>query len=278
MKNIISVLLLVASTWVQAQIKTPAMSPMASNSQTVGITEISMRYGRPSVRGRVIFGENGLLPYGEVWRTGANAANKFTFSEAVSVGGKMLKKGSYSILCTPGKRHWTVRWYPYSSGNWATYVDQTPVMELLVPVQATERLVETLEIHLQQVSLNGAMLELAWEHTLLQMPLLVHDQDKILESISSTLNGPSNDDYFQAGLYLHESGGDLEQALKYVQKLTRHESALFFQVSREAMILHDLGRNKEALISAKRALALSKKAGNMDFVRLNTKIIEETDQ
>lgn len=263
-------------TWAQAQLNTPAMSPMASNTQSVGITEVSIRYGRPSVRGRAVFGENGLLPYGEVWRTGANAANKFTFSEAVSIDGHKLAKGSYSILCTPGTEHWQVKWYPFISGNWTTYVDQEPLFALKVPVQKTGRLIETLEIHLQELTLNGAMIELAWENTLLQMPLEVNDQEKIMKSIANTLAGPSDFDFFNAGLYLHESGGDLDQALSYVQRLTSTEDALFFQVSREAMILQDLGRNKEALKSAKRALKLSKEAGNNDFVRLNTKIIEAT--
>jgi len=263
-------------SWAQAQLNTPTMSPMASNTQSVGITEVSIRYGRPSVRGRAIFGESGLLPYGEVWRTGANAANKFTFSEAVSIDGHKLTKGSYSILCTPGKEHWLVKWYPFTSGNWTTYVDEQPLFSLKVPVQKPGHLVETLEIHLQELRLNGAMIELAWENTLLQIPLEVNDQEKIMKSIANTLAGPSDFDYFNAGLYLHESGGDLEQALSYVQRLASKEGALFFQVSREAMILQELGRNKEAQESARRALKLSKEAGNNDFVRLNTKIIKET--
>ncbi|MFC5044530.1 DUF2911 domain-containing protein [Aquimarina hainanensis] len=258
-----------------SQLKTPSLSPAAMIKQTVGITDITVEYSRPSAKGRTIFGEKGLLPYNEMWRTGANSATKLTISNTILINGHLLEKGSYTLISIPGITTWQLLWYPYSKRNWTSYRKQTPILTLELPVQKNTSYKETFEIHFQDITLQGASLLLEWEYTLLTIPIQVNDHEQIMTSIKKTLTGPAPIAYFNAAVYLHESKKDLHKALEYIQKVTASTDALFFQVTREAMILKDLDKNKEALTAAKRGLMLSEKANNKDFIRLNKKIIQE---
>lgn len=266
---------IVISNMVNAQLKTPHLSPLATISQDIGLTKVTVEYSRPSAKGRVIFGENGLLSTNKVWRTGANNTTKFTFSDDITIKGKELKKGVYTILSIPKTTNWQINWYSHKSDNWNSYVSQKPILSIDVPIQKTPNLVETFEIHFKDITLNSASLILEWENTKIKIPLRVNEKEKILKSITKVLSGPSSFDYYNAALYLHETKTNLNEALEYIQKVTKSDKAFFFQVTREALILKDLGKYQLALKSAKRALVLSEKAKNLDFINLNKKIIKE---
>ncbi len=261
----------------QAQIKRPDLSPTAIVKQELGLMEITIEYSRPSRKGRKVFsaGDDSLIPNGEYWRVGANSATKFTFSDSVSIAGNKLPAGEYTILCKPEADEWKMSWYRHESTTWTDYVEQTPLFTSLVKVEKTESTVETLEIAIRDIALSNGNLVLEWENTRLSVPIELNDDWKVIRSINQTLNGPRRSDYFQAALYLHESKGDLNTALEYIRKVTDAENARFFQVTREAMILRDLGRREESMKSAKRGLALSKEAENADFVRINNAILKE---
>lgn len=276
-KNILVLYILFVSISIQAQLRVPSLSPLATLQQNIGLTAVEATYSRPSKRGRTIFGKNGLLPYGELWRTGANAATKITFSDKVTIGGQSLEKGSYTIVSIPREKEWQIHWYSYQSSNWNTYAKKQPIITLRLPVQHLVSTVETFEIQFRQTTLDSAVFTLIWENTMLQTPIVVDVTDKVLKDIEKTLSGPTNTEYFQAALYLHESNTDLEKALEYIQKVTASDTALFFQVTREAMILKDLGNKKKAMIVARRALTLSEKANSKDFIRINKKLIKELD-
>ncbi len=273
MKNYILITALLAATTVHAQLRLPAQSPSAMVKQTIGLTEIEISYSRPNARERIIFGE--LLPYKEFWRVGANAATKITFSGDVLVDGKILKKGSYTLLALPEAETWKLNWYGYTTADWNDYVVTEPVLQLQLPVNNREKSLESLELHFQDITLDSATLLLEWERTLLKIPIQVNEKEQILKRIDRTIAGPSSFDYYFAALYLHESQTDLETALTYIQKVTTSKDALFFQVSREAFILHDLGKIAAAKAVAERALELSRKAANKDFIRMNLKIINQ---
>ena len=276
MKETLTVLMLCMAISVNAQITTPHLSPDAMVTQKVGLVDISIEYSRPGARGRTIFdAKSGLLPYGEFWRTGANTATKITFSDSISVGGHAMPRGEYTILSKPGATEWQISWFKYESSNWTSYVSKPALFVLEVPVTSINRHVETFGIRIEDITMNSASMVLEWERTRLVIPLKLNEDQKILSSIERTLNGPGKADYFQAALYLHESGGDLNKALEYIRKVTAYENALFFEVTREAMILRDLGQKGEALKSAKRGLSLSKKVRSADFIRLNNKLIKE---
>lgn len=279
MRTLLLLLCAVVCQQALAQIRIPDLSPKAITSQYVGLTKVSIEYFRPSVRKRKVFdSEKGVLPYGQPWRTGANSATKITFSDSVIIAGKGFAPGSYTIISIPGLTHWRIQWYPYKSSSWTSYVSQKPIWTNEVEVVTNVELVETLEMRFQEVTLNRANLIIEWEYSRIVMPLKVNEGAIIMKSIEQTLNGPSKGDYFQAALYLHESGGDLDLALTYVREVTQSSKALFFQVTREALILRDLGKNQEALKSAERGLKLSKEAQNDDFIRINKGLIETLDK
>src|SRR5687768_6036427 len=117
-KTLIALLTLVAATSLSAQVKTPRPSPTASLTQTVGLTDVTIKYSRPGVRGRTIWGD--LVPHDKVWRTGANEATTITFSEDVTVGGQKLAKGTYSLHTTPGREAWTIHFNSVPD-QWGSY-------------------------------------------------------------------------------------------------------------------------------------------------------------
>ncbi|WP_299313062.1 DUF2911 domain-containing protein [uncultured Aquimarina sp.] len=260
---------------VNAQLTIPALSPTSKTTQTVGLTEIKIEYSRPSKRDRIIFGENGIVPYNDLWRTGANAATKISFTDDVTIFETIIKKGSYAILTKPGKNTWEIYFYTYKSGNWNTYVDQVPIATFNAKHIKLNEILETFLIYIDQITLDSSQLIFTWDQFKIALPLKFDTHKKTMVSIEKTISGPSNFDYFQAALYLHEAQTDLDKALAYIQKVTKAENPLFFQVYRESLILADLDKKPEAIVAAKRSLELSKKAKNKDFIRLNEKNIKK---
>ncbi len=262
------------TTTITAQIKTPAPSTSAKVIQTVGLTDIEIAYSRPSANNRLIFGDQGLIPYGKLWRTGANAATKITFGDEVTISGKKLKEGAYAILTKPGASAWEVYFYTYETGNWSSYKDKKPALVATVNSVLTNDKTETLTIGFDDIKMNSASLLFLWENTKIALPFVVDVDDKAMASIKSTLAGPTAIDYFRAASYMHDAGKDLNTALSYIQK-ANNSNPRFFQLRREALILADLGRKKEAIVAAKKSTELAIKAKNDDFVRLNEKSIKE---
>jgi len=260
---------------VHAQLTVPALSPSSKTIQTVGLTEIEIQYFRPSKRDRIIFGENGIIPYNELWRTGANAATKITFSDDITIFKTPIKKGSYAILTKPGKSNWEVYFYTYTSGNWNSYVNLEPIASFSAKNIKTNDVIETLLIYIDQITLDSSQLVFSWDRSKIIVPLKFDTHKKTMASIEKTISGPTDFEYFQVALYLHEAQKDLAKALEYIQKVTKNKNALFFQVYRESLILADLNRKTEAIVAAKRSLELSKKAGNKDLVRLNERNIKK---
>ncbi len=271
--NIILITLILFSALAKAQLQTPDLSPSATLKQTVGLTDIEVIYSRPSVKERIIFNEDGLLPYNEFWRLGANAATKFTFSSDLKIAGESLEKGTYTFLVKPNEKDWEFFVYPYESDDWNDYVKQIPLIVFSAPSKKTNDIQESFEISIQDITTESAKIEFHWEYTRVMIPFKVETTKIVMTNIDAIMNGPSFNDYFQSALFMHEHQMDLPRALKYIQEVTKSDKALFFVVYREALILEDLNLNKEALVSAKRSLALSKKAKNNDFIRLNEQLI-----
>ncbi|MEO1451370.1 MAG: DUF2911 domain-containing protein, partial [Bacteroidota bacterium] len=123
-----------------AQLKTPSLSPKLEAKHQVGLTHITITYSRPSMRGREIFGADALVPYGQAWRAGANAATKIELDQDIFLDEKLVEAGVYTILVTPQADKWTINWYPYTKTNWQYYLKETPVFTLSSPVQTRKEL------------------------------------------------------------------------------------------------------------------------------------------
>lgn len=276
MKNLFGILLMVLFTVsVNGQINTPSASPSQKVTQKVGLTEVTVEYSRPSVKGRTIFSVNGLVPFGKMWRTGANAATKITFSTDVTIDGNPLSAGSYAITTVPGASEWRVNFYTYEKSNWSSYKEANPVATVTVnPTMRTNSL-ETFLIHIGNLKDDSASLDIVWDKTVVSMKIGVSYDDEVMGNIEKVLAGPTGGDYYQAATYYHKSGKDLATALEYIQKATNVEKPKFWQVRREALILADMGKVDEAIKAANKSMELAEAAGNDDYVKMNKKSINE---
>lgn len=252
-----------------AQIKTPAPSPAAKIMQTVGITDLEVEYSRPSMKGRTIFAADGLVPFGKLWRTGANAATKFTTSSDIMVGGKELKKGEYAILTIPEAGKWTINFYPYESWSWGSYVEATPAASVMSDVMKTNEKMESFMIAFDELTNEGANMYFLWENTVVPVSISANDQDAIEKSIETTLAGPSANDYYSAASYYYDEGKNLKTALEWISKATDVANPKFWQLRKKSLIQAKLGMKSEAVKTAKESLRLAKEAGNADYVKMN---------
>ncbi|MEQ8704402.1 MAG: DUF2911 domain-containing protein [Phaeodactylibacter sp.] len=258
-----------------AQIQTPAPSPSAEIEQMVGLTDIQINYSRPGVKGRTVFAEDGLVPYGKVWRFGANAATKFTFDKDVVVGGKEMGAGEYAVLCKPMAKEWMLMFYPYESGSWGSYVDKDPAATVSVKPEKSPVMVEQMRFTVDNITMTGADIVFAWDKIMTKIPVKVHTEKQVEASIESVMAGPTPNDYYAAASYYHDMGKDLDKALEWVTIATDVEKPAFWQVRRKALILGDMGKKAEAIKAAKMSMELAQKAGNEDYVRMNKASIEE---
>lgn len=274
MKNVLTLGLLLLASAAFAQIKSPASSPASKLTQTVGLSEVSIEYNRPSARGRVVFGD--LVPYGKMWRTGANAATKVSFSEEVTIDGKALKPGTYALYMQPGESEWEVVFYKNTS-FWGLPRDWNAEDEALrtkIKAGKNANHVETMTFDIANIQTGGAEILFTWEKAMVSIPFTVATDAAVMKSIERTMNGPAPSDYFAAGRYMYENGKDKNVALEYVQ-MANAKDAKYWTVRTEALILADLGRYREAIAAATRSRDLASQAENDDYVRMNEKSIAE---
>lgn len=262
-----------------AQITTPSASPSAELEQMVGLTEIEVEYSRPSAKGRTIFAADGLVPYGDIWRTGANSATKITFSDDVNVGGKDMPEGSYAILTKPMADQWEFMFFPYEKSSWSSYKDQTPAATFTAKTMKSGRMVESFTIEFNDLRDESANLEFAWANTYVSVPVKVDADTKVMKDIEAALAGTTAREYYDAGSYYHKAGKDINQAYEWVHKGNEMDQAAgtprFWRLRREALILADMNRMGDAIQTATRSKELAMEAGNKDYVRMNEKSIEE---
>ncbi|CAN5386653.1 DUF2911 domain-containing protein [soil metagenome] len=258
------------------QVMTPQPSPLTKVEQKVGLTDVTLEYSRPGVRGRTVFGN--LVPYGEVWRTGANANTKVTFSDDIEIQGKQLKKGTYALYTKPNKDSWEVIFYTDSNnwGNPATWDESKVALKANAKVDQLPFAMETFTIFLDDLSNEGGVMNIVWANTVVSLPFTVPTDSKTLASIEKVMNGPAANDYFAAGSYYHDAGKDNKKALEWVNKAIEMQgNAPFWMLRKKSLIQADMGMKKEAIATAKASLAAAEKANNKDYVKMNQDSLKE---
>lgn len=265
-----------ATLAMQAQVKTPQASPSTKIEQVVGLTDVEIDYSRPSTKGRTVYGE--LVPYGKLWRTGANANTTITFSEDVIIDGKTLKKGKYALYTLPKADSWDVIFYA-DTDNWGlpeNWDDAKVVLRTTVKPETLNRKVETFTIGVNNVDNDSASLELSWEKTIVAVKFEVPTQKTAMKSIEKTLAGPSSSDFFSSAQYFYQSNGDLNKALTWVNKAVDMEKEPpFWYLRLKSLIQAKKGDKVGAVETAKLSLAAAEKAKNMDYVKMNKDSIAE---
>jgi hypothetical protein len=278
-KIIVALALMIASITIEAQVKTPQPSPKATLTQVVGLTDVAIEYSRPSAKGRVIFGD--LVPFGELWRTGANANTTISFSEDVIIGGATLKKGKYALYTKPKADSWEVIFYS-DTDNWGNpdkWDEAKVALKTTVKTESLNRTVESFTISINNIDNNFAHLEMSWEKTIVALKIEVPTQKAAMASIEKTLNGPAAGDYFSAAQYFFQSNGDMNKALEYVNKAISMNKVgadvPFWYQRLKSLVQAKLNDKKGAVETAKLSLAGAEKAKNNDYVKMNNDSIKE---
>ncbi|MDR9456055.1 MAG: DUF2911 domain-containing protein [Salegentibacter sp.] len=259
----------------QAQVQAPQPSPFTKIEQKVGLTDVTLEYSRPGMRDREIFGD--LVPFGEVWRTGANENTKITFSDDITIQGKELKAGTYAIYTIPKENEWEVLFYSDAS-NWGNPVEWK---EEKVALKATAELMElpfemeTFTILIDDLQNNSASLNFIWDTTLASLTFDVPTEAKAMASIKKVMNGPGAGDYFAAASYYHDEKKDLEKAYEWINKSVEMGNNAYWVLRRKSLIEADLGKKEEAIATAKKSLEAAEKAGNQDYVKMNKDSLKE---
>ena len=277
MKKILFVLAMVlANYFTEAQIKTPSPSPKSNLTQMVGLTEVEINYSRPSAKGRVVFGD--LVPFGKLWRTGANENSTVSFSEDVIINGKTLAKGKYALFTTPKADTWEIIFYT-TTDNWGTpenWEETKVALRANATPEMMDRNMESLTIGVNNLDSNFGMLEIAWEKTLVALKFEVPTQKAALANIEKALAGPTAGDYFSSAQYLFQSNIDVAKSLVYVNKaLDMKQEKPFWYLRLKSLIQAKTGDKKGAIETAKLSLSAAELAKNQDYIKMNKDSIEE---
>jgi hypothetical protein len=274
-KLILSLCFIAFAANTNAQIKTPQPSPASKTTQTVGLTEVTIEYSRPSMKGRTIFGD--LVPYGKMWRTGANANTKITFNTDVTIAGKTLSEGTYAIFTTPNKDKWDVVFYTDAS-NWGTpktWDDSKVALKTTVDVIPVPIKIETLTMTFDDLTNSSAVLGIMSENAYAGISFQVPTDKAVSKNIDKVMNGPNADDFYAAASYYYDAGKDINQAKTWINKAIElnKNAPKFWQLRKQSLILAKAGDKKAAIAAAKASLAAAEKANNAGYIKMNKEFL-----
>ena len=275
-KSILLSFVLLVQTALLAQIQVPPASPTFEVKGTIGLTEVRLVYSRPSARGRVVAGD--LIPYGEVWRTGANASTKISFSTDVVIEGHKVPAGQYALYTIFNEQEATV----ILSKNlelWGSigYSADDDQLRFNVPVKHPTSSYETLTMSFSDFTMNSANFNIKWDHTKVMFSIVSQVDELVMSQIKQQVidNAPTNPGvYFQAAGYYFDTQKNDRMALDWVDKaIAGNEQKQYWVVHLKAKRQARLGEKSAAKATAESSIELAKAAGNPDYIRLNEKLI-----
>ena len=276
MKNLLFIGILLTGYCLHGQINHPRISPKAVSEQQIGLTTVRVDYSRPAVRGRKIVGE--LVPYGRIWRVGANESTKFSTDTDISVLGNRLAAGTYALYAFPNEDRWEFAFHANTShwgdGRNAYNPDEDVFRVSVIPEKITE-LQENLLISFDRLTHNGAEMILQWEYTRLIIPIAVDTEAIMEEEIADQLEkNPTAQTYYEAGRYLLEQSGDTDVALEYVNRAIEIGGDTYYYYRVKSELEAESRQFKQAIESARKSLKLADALGKDEFVRMNQRNID----
>lgn len=255
------------------QLNTPQPSPTQEVKQNFGLSKIELSYSRPAMKGRKIFGD--LVPYGKVWRTGANGATTLTFGDEVTIGGTKIPAGKYGLLTIPDANEWTVIITKQTDvTSPAAYKQSEDVVRVKARPQDLGFSVESFTILFGDLTNTSCNLQLIWDNQVVSVPITTDIDTKITAQIKDLME-KDNRPYFAAAMYYIESGKDMNQAVAWLDKATAANPDAFWMFYQKARALAKLGKKKEAMDASNKSVELAKAAKNDDYVALNMKLQAE---
>lgn len=269
----IATLSLIAS---EAQLKTPAPSPSQTIKQDFGLSFIELSYSRPAMRGRKIFGD--LVPFGKVWRTGANNATTITFGDEVMIGGTKIPAGKYGLLTIPDKKSWTIIITKQTDvTSPSDYKQDQDVVRVEAKTMDMNSAMESFTMQFADVKPTSCELHIMWEKTAVALPISADVDKKVMAQIEQLMN-KDNRPYYNAAMYYMENGKDLNQALSWFDKAVELNPSAFWIHHQRANCLAKLGKKVEAKAAAEKSKELAAAAKNDDYVKLNEKLLAELEK
>ena len=255
----------------EAQIKTPPPSPPQTIKQDFGLASIELSYSRPGVKSRKVFGD--LVPYGKVWRTGANNATTISFGDDVTINGTKIPAGKYGLLTIPDKKSWMIIISKQTDvTNPSAYKQESDIVRIPVEVKKAKKSLETFTMQFANIKPTSCELHMMWDKSAVILPITTEIDGKIMASISTAMK-TDKPPYYQAAVYYMENGKDLNQALAWFNKAAEAEPNAYWVQHQWANCLAKLGNKTEAKAVAQRSKELAITAKNDDYVRLNDKLL-----
>lgn len=257
----------------------PDASPAATLKQRVGVTDVEISYNRPGMKGRTVFG--GLVPYGEIWRTGANTATKLTFSTDVKLNGTAIPAGTYELFTIPGKTEWMIIIHKNMS-QWGSYAydQKNDVARFKVTPSTLGSAVETMAFGLSDVHNDSATLYISWEKTRVPMKLEVDVVGTLVPQIEAAMAAPEGKKpYFAAAMFYYENNLDLKKAAAWMDAAIAEQPNQMWMIYRKGLILAKAGDKAGALAAAQQSLDLVKNDAKSpaslkdEYTRLNNALI-----
>jgi len=261
----------------QAQINTPAPSPTSTIMQRVGLTDITITYSRPSVKGRTVYGT--LLPYGQRWRTGANATTKIKFSDDVTVEGKKVAAGEYGIYSIPGKDSWTVVLSKdvKRGADVAGFKDEDDIAKFTVKPYRLGNKQETFTMNFTDLTPATANVDMEWENTGVKFGVKTDVDGNVMAQINDKViknANPTSADMAAAAVYYIDNNRDDKQALAWLKKANATDPK-FWNLHTQAKLELKMKDKKAAIAAAEQSKKLATEAKNDEYVKMNDALIAE---
>ena len=256
------------------QVTTPQASPTTTLKQNFALSTIELSFSRPGVKGRKIFGD--LVPYGKVWRTGANFATTITFGEEVMIGGTKVPAGKYGVLTIPEAKEWTViisKQTDVTSPD--AYKQDQDVVRVKAAVQDLPFSIESFSMSFEDMKSNSCNLSIYWDKVYVAVPITVDVDSKVMKQIENAME-KDNRPYFTAAQYYYDNGKDLNKALAWVNKAIEPiPNAQPWVHTLKTRILAKMGKKEEAKIAANNAIRVANEAKFPEFAKQNEDILKE---
>jgi hypothetical protein len=251
----------------------PPPSPRQTITQQFATANIEIEYSRPSVKGRKAFGD--VVPFGKVWRTGANAATTISFGDEVIVNGVKIAKGKYGLLSIPGETEWIIiitKDLDVTSEN--NYKPENDVVRIAAKPTALAATVETFTIDVNNIKPNEADVFLRWDRTEVSFKVQAEIDTKIMAAIEKEMSVDKRP-YSQAATYYLENGKDLNKALEWINKAIEARTEAFWLYHTKSKIQYKLKDYNGAIATAMASADKAKAANNEEYVKMNDKLIAE---
>ncbi len=279
MRSIFFTILFLSSYFNYSQIKTPRVSPASEIEQMVGLTEVEVEYSRPSKRGRDIFGN--VVPFGKIWRTGADNCTTISFSTDVVIDSQTIQSGKYSIFSIPNKESWDVILYS-DIDLWGVPKDwdENKIVfksNYQINKSANNSVKEMFTISFDNVTNNDVDMIFSWDDVSVTVNIVVPTRRIVSDNIKKVMGGsPSPSDYYSAAVYYKQENINLDTALEWINKaIDLFENPRFYQLRQQSLIMAANKKYSDAIVVARESLKLSIEADNKDYVKMNKESILE---